>query len=98
MLENLLFVGAALLLVLLNGFFVAAEFALVKLRHTQATTLAASSREIATRLAVVGPYVADVDRTASSVRHLMNATTADESGRIPSPIQRSCLPLSGCSR
>lgn len=42
MLENLLFVGAALLLVLLNGFFVAAEFALVKLRHTQATTLAAS--------------------------------------------------------
>ena len=42
MLENLLFVGAALLLVLLNGFFVAAEFALVKLRHTQASTLAAS--------------------------------------------------------
>ena len=42
MLANLLYVGAALLLVLLNGFFVAAEFALVKLRHTQATTLAAS--------------------------------------------------------
>jgi CBS domain containing-hemolysin-like protein len=42
MLENLLLVGAALLLVVLNGFFVAAEFALVKLRHTQATTLAAS--------------------------------------------------------
>jgi CBS domain containing-hemolysin-like protein len=42
MLENLLYVGAALLLVLLNGFFVAAEFALVKLRHTQAATLAAS--------------------------------------------------------
>lgn len=42
MLANLLFVGAALLLVLLNGFFVAAEFALVKLRHTQASTLAAS--------------------------------------------------------
>src|SRR5687768_7682032 len=42
MLVNLLYVGAALLLVLLNGFFVAAEFALVKLRHTQATALAAS--------------------------------------------------------
>jgi CBS domain containing-hemolysin-like protein len=42
MLQNLLYVAAALLLVLLNGFFVAAEFALVKLRHTQATTLAAS--------------------------------------------------------
>jgi CBS domain containing-hemolysin-like protein len=40
MLQNLLYVGAALLLVLLNGFFVAAEFALVKLRQTQATTLA----------------------------------------------------------
>jgi CBS domain containing-hemolysin-like protein len=42
MLQNLLYVGAALLLVLLNGFFVAAEFALVKLRHTQAATLADS--------------------------------------------------------
>ena len=42
MLQNLLHVGSALLLVLLNGFFVAAEFALVKLRHTQAATLAAS--------------------------------------------------------
>ena len=41
MLQNLLLIGAALLLVLLNGFFVAAEFALVKLRHTQAATLAA---------------------------------------------------------
>lgn len=40
MLQNLLYVAAALLLVLLNGFFVAAEFALVKLRHTQAATLA----------------------------------------------------------
>lgn len=39
MLQNLLYVGAALLLVLLNGFFVAAEFALVKLRHTQAATM-----------------------------------------------------------
>lgn len=42
MLQNLLYVGAAVLLVLLNGFFVAAEFALVKLRQTQAATLAAS--------------------------------------------------------
>lgn len=42
MLQNLLYVGAALALVLLNGFFVAAEFALVKLRQTQAATLAAS--------------------------------------------------------
>jgi CBS domain containing-hemolysin-like protein len=42
MLQNLLYVGAALLLVLLNGFFVAAEFALVKLRQTQAATIAAS--------------------------------------------------------
>ncbi|HEY6939970.1 hemolysin family protein [Dokdonella sp.] len=41
MLQNLLYVGAALLLVLLNGFFVAAEFALVKLRQTQAATLGA---------------------------------------------------------
>lgn len=40
MLQNLVYVIAALLLVLLNGFFVAAEFALVKLRHTQAITLA----------------------------------------------------------
>ena len=42
MLSNLAYVAAALLLVLLNGFFVAAEFALVKLRHTQAATLAAA--------------------------------------------------------
>jgi len=42
MLQNLLYVGAALLLVLLNAFFVAAEFALVKLRQTQAATMAAS--------------------------------------------------------
>ena len=42
MLSNLAYVAAALLLVLLNGFFVAAEFALVKLRHTQAATLAAT--------------------------------------------------------
>lgn len=40
MLSNLAFVAAALLLVLLNGFFVAAEFALVKLRATQAATIA----------------------------------------------------------
>ncbi len=40
MLHNLLYVAAALLLVLLNGLFVAAEFALVKLRYTQAVTLA----------------------------------------------------------
>ncbi|MEO5558202.1 MAG: hemolysin family protein [Dokdonella sp.] len=42
MLQNLFYVGAALALVLLNGLFVAAEFALVKLRQTQAATLAAS--------------------------------------------------------
>jgi CBS domain containing-hemolysin-like protein len=42
MLQNFASVGAALLLVLLNGFFVAAEFALVKLRQTQAATLAES--------------------------------------------------------
>ncbi|MCC6596762.1 MAG: HlyC/CorC family transporter [Rhodanobacteraceae bacterium] len=42
MLSNLAYVVAALALVALNGFFVAAEFALVKLRHTQAATLAAS--------------------------------------------------------
>ena len=42
MLSNFAYVAAALLLVLLNGFFVAAEFALVKLRQTQAATLAAS--------------------------------------------------------
>lgn len=40
MIGNLLLLFVALLLVLLNGFFVAAEFALVKLRHTQAVGLA----------------------------------------------------------
>ncbi|PPT99391.1 hypothetical protein XaraCFBP7407_02195, partial [Xanthomonas arboricola pv. arracaciae] len=40
MLGNVLLLFVALLLVLLNGFFVAAEFALVKLRHTQAVGLA----------------------------------------------------------
>ncbi len=40
MLVNVLYVSAAFLLVLLNGFFVAAEFALVKLRYTQAVGLA----------------------------------------------------------
>ncbi len=40
MLVNALYIVAALLLVLLNGFFVAAEFALVKLRYTQAVGLA----------------------------------------------------------
>lgn len=39
MLQNVFYIGAALLLVLLNGFFVAAEFALVKLRSTQAATI-----------------------------------------------------------
>lgn len=38
--QNLLYVIAAFVLVALNGFFVAAEFSLVKLRHTQATALA----------------------------------------------------------
>lgn len=40
MIGNLLLLLLALLLVVLNGFFVAAEFALVKLRHTQAVGLA----------------------------------------------------------
>lgn len=40
MIGNLALLAAALLLVVLNGFFVAAEFALVKLRHTQAVGLA----------------------------------------------------------
>ncbi len=40
MIGNLLLLALALLLVVLNGFFVAAEFALVKLRHTQAVGLA----------------------------------------------------------
>ena len=40
MLANALYIAAAFLLVLLNGFFVAAEFALVKLRYTQAVGLA----------------------------------------------------------
>jgi len=40
MIGNLLLLPLALLLVVLNGFFVAAEFALVKLRHTQAVGLA----------------------------------------------------------
>ncbi|SFN14660.1 hemolysin family protein [Dokdonella immobilis] len=40
MLANVFYILAALLLVVLNGFFVAAEFALVKLRHTQAVGLA----------------------------------------------------------
>jgi CBS domain containing-hemolysin-like protein len=40
MLANAFYILAALLLVVLNGFFVAAEFALVKLRHTQAVGLA----------------------------------------------------------
>lgn len=42
MLSNFAYVIAALLLVALNGFFVAAEFALVKLRHTQVAALAAA--------------------------------------------------------
>lgn len=40
MIGNLLLLLLALFLVVLNGFFVAAEFALVKLRHTQAVGLA----------------------------------------------------------
>lgn len=38
--DNLLLISLGLLLVLLNGFFVAAEFAIVKLRRTQAEELA----------------------------------------------------------
>jgi len=38
--DNLLLIAVGLLLVLLNGFFVAAEFAIVKLRRTQADELA----------------------------------------------------------
>lgn len=41
--DNLLLVVAALFLVLLNGFFVAAEFGLVKLRQTRVRSLAKSS-------------------------------------------------------
>ena len=40
MLANVFYILAAFLLVVLNGFFVAAEFSLVKLRHTQALGLA----------------------------------------------------------
>ena len=40
MLANVFYILAAFLLVILNGFFVAAEFSLVKLRHTQAVGLA----------------------------------------------------------
>ncbi len=40
MFVNIIYIVAAFLLVLLNGFFVAAEFALVKLRSTQAVRLA----------------------------------------------------------
>ena len=40
MLANVFYILAAFLLVILNGFFVAAEFSLVKLRHTQAAGLA----------------------------------------------------------
>lgn len=40
MLANASYIFAAFLLVVLNGFFVAAEFSLVKLRHTQAVGLA----------------------------------------------------------
>ena len=40
MLANVFYILAAILLVILNGFFVAAEFSLVKLRHTQAVGLA----------------------------------------------------------
>jgi len=42
-LDNLLLVLAALLLVLLNGFFVAAEFGLVKLRQTRVRSMAKTS-------------------------------------------------------
>ncbi|MBC3911045.1 MULTISPECIES: hemolysin family protein [Undibacterium] len=41
--DNLLLVLAALLLVLLNGFFVAAEFGLVKLRQTRVRSMAKTS-------------------------------------------------------
>ena len=43
MLNNFLLVVAALLLVLLNGFFVAAEFGLVKLRQTRVRSIAKTS-------------------------------------------------------
>src|SRR3954471_15422210 len=42
-------VGGALLLVLLNGFFVATEFALVKVRPTQLDALAAGGSKAASR-------------------------------------------------
>lgn len=41
---TLLQLAAVPVLVLLNGFFVAAEFALVKIRETQLTTLVAATR------------------------------------------------------
>ena len=44
---NLLLVGAALLLVLINGFFVAAEFALVKVRQTKIDAFVAQKRAFA---------------------------------------------------
>ena len=40
MLSNFAYLAAALLLVLLNGFFVAAEFAMVKLRATKVEAIA----------------------------------------------------------
>lgn len=39
MLQNFIFIAFAFIFVLLNGFFVAAEFAIVKLRHTQIAQL-----------------------------------------------------------
>ena len=57
--------------------------------------------EIATRLAVVGQSAPPPRRSTGPPRPRRisgNTTTADESGRIPSPMRRNCVPLSGCSR
>ena len=64
-----------------------------------ASTRADSSPEIATRLAVVGPYAAAAVEQARLVR----AASQEHHDRRrvrphPSPMRRNCVPLSGCSR
>ena len=67
--DNLLLTAIGLLLVLLNGFFVAAEFAIVKLRRTQAEELA---KNVAKLLQLPPKAAMDASHVALSILHKMD--------------------------
>ncbi len=63
---SLIYLAMAVVMVLLNGFFVAAEFALVKVRGSQLVDLVEAVGEVDGKSATANSISASVIRTAAS--------------------------------